>query len=194
MTYDDGPHPEYTPQLLDVLERYNVRTSFFWLGVCVERSPLIAKQVYQQGHGIGLHGYTHYPFPLMHRQALQQRLKLTQQAIATACNLNPQTCQQQIRNVRPPFGLFTPRILNWLHQWQYRPVMWSIVPEDWVEPRVEIVVQRVLAQVENGSLIVLHDGQQGGQNVAIATTQLIPQLQQQGYELVTVDRLWELSQ
>ena len=194
LTFDDGPHPQYTPQLLKVLDRYQIRASFFWLGVGVERSPRIAKQVYQRGHGIGLHGYTHQAFIQLSKSALQKNLELTQQAIATACDLPPQTCQQQIRNVRPPFGIFTPKILEWLHQWHYRPVMWSVVPEDWVERRVEIVVRRVLSQVENGSSIVLHDGELGGENVAIATAQIIPQLQRQGYEFVTVDRLWQLSQ
>lgn len=67
--------------------------------------------------------------------------------------------------------------------------MWSVVPEDWVSPGVEVVVRRVIQQVQNGSLIVLHDGYHGGEDVAQTTDRLIPQLLQQGYKFVTIEEL-----
>ena len=187
LTFDDGPHPDYTPQLLEVLDYYSIPASFFWLGACVNRSPQLAQAIYERGHWIGLHGYEHRSFPLLTAAALKQSLQATQAAISDACPLPPAA----IRDVRPPNGLFTPQTLNLLHQWHYRPVMWSVVPEDWVRPGVSIVVERVLQQVQNGSLIVLHDGSQGGQDVAATTRQLIPRLLQQGYQFVTVDTLWQ---
>jgi peptidoglycan/xylan/chitin deacetylase (PgdA/CDA1 family) len=190
LTFDDGPHPHYTPQLLQVLDRYKVPASFFWLGGCVNRSPAIACEVYRRGHWIGLHGYDHRSFARLDSSALKQSLEKTQQAIAAACQLDP----SKVRDVRPPNGLFTPRTLNFLHEWNYRPVMWSVVPEDWVQPGVDVVVERVMKQVENGSLIVLHDGYYGGQDVAEITAQLIPQLRRAGFEFVTIDTLWQQSQ
>lgn len=190
LTFDDGPHPIYTPQLLEVLDQYDLPASFFWLGACVNRSPAIAKAVYERGHWIGLHGYDHRSFPMLTPAELRQSLQKTQNAIAQACCLSPTT----IRDVRPPNGLFTPHTLSLLHQWQYRSVMWSVVPEDWVRPGVAVVLQRVLQQVQNGSLIVLHDGAHGGQDVAVTTAQLIPQLLSQGYRFVTVDTLWQQAQ
>lgn len=190
LTFDDGPHPRYTPQLLEVLDHYSILASFFWLGACVNRSPAIAKAIYERGHFIGLHGYDHQSFPLLTTAALKQSLQQTQAAIAQACFVDPIT----ITDVRPPNGLFTPQTLNLLHEWHYRPVMWSVVPEDWVRPGVSVVVQRVLQQVENGSLIVLHDGACGGQDVAATTAQLVPQLLRQGYKFVTVDTLWQQAQ
>jgi peptidoglycan/xylan/chitin deacetylase (PgdA/CDA1 family) len=68
--------------------------------------------------------------------------------------------------------------------------MWSVVPEDWVCPGVAVVVQRVLRQVKNGSLIVLHDGYSGGSEVAETADRLIERLLQQQYQFVTIDRLW----
>jgi peptidoglycan/xylan/chitin deacetylase (PgdA/CDA1 family) len=121
---------------------------------------------------------------------LKQSLQKTQEAIAQACQIPP----ENIRDVRPPNGLFTPQTLSLLHQWNYRPVMWSVVPEDWERPGVSVVVQRVLRQVQNGSLIVLHDGYCGGQDVAETTARLIPQLLQQGYHFVTIDQLWQQTQ
>jgi peptidoglycan/xylan/chitin deacetylase (PgdA/CDA1 family) len=185
LTFDDGPHPQYTPQVLSVLKRYNITASFFWLGNCVNRFPDIGKTVSEQGHWIGLHGYEHDSFPLLSPTQLKQSLEKTQIAIYNACNLSP----EKVRDVRPPNGFFTPQTLHLFQQWNYRPVMWSVVPEDWVHPGVNVVVNRVIKQVKNGSLIVLHDGYFGGKDVAETINILIPRLLQEGYEFVTVDSL-----
>lgn len=187
LTFDDGPHPHHTPALLEVLNRYNVPASFFWLGVCVNRSPTVARAVYQSGHWIGLHGYDHHSFPTLSEAKLKQSLQDTQAAIEQACAL-PAT---SIVDVRPPYGVFTPKTLKLLHEWRYRPVMWSIVPEDWVNPGVSTVVDRVLQQVKNGSIIVLHDGDYGGENVAQIVDRLIPALLTKGYSFVLIDQLWK---
>jgi peptidoglycan/xylan/chitin deacetylase (PgdA/CDA1 family) len=188
LTFDDGPHPHYTPQLLDVLDYYGIPASFFWLGACVHRAPEVAKAVYERGHWIGLHGYSHQSFPSLSPLKLKQSLEATQAAIAHACGLDPKL----VRDVRPPNGLFTPQTLNLLRNWGYRPVMWSVVPEDWVYPGVPVVIRRVLQQTCNGSIIVLHDGYCGGQDVAEVAAQLIPVLLEQ-YQFLTVDQLWNLN-
>ncbi len=187
LTFDDGPHPRFTPQLLETLERYSVTASFFWLGACVQRSPTIARNVYEQGHWIGLHGYDHRSFPLLSAAGLKETLVQTQAEITHACQLAPES----VRDVRPPNGLFTPNTLALLQQWQYRSVMWSVVPEDWVRPGTTTVVQRILQQVKNGSIIVLHDGYHGGADVADTVAQLIPLLLAQDYRFVTIDQLWQ---
>lgn len=191
LTFDDGPHPRHTPKLLEVLDTYQIPASFFWLGNCVDHAPAVARSVYERGHWIGLHGYTHRSFPLLSTSELQQNLGQTQRSIARACQLDLPEVQQRVRDVRPPNGLFTPQILTNLHQWGYRPVMWSVVPEDWVRPGIEVAAQRVLEQTQNGSLIVLHDGYCGGEDVAAIAQHTIPRLLQQGYKFVTIDHLWQ---
>lgn len=193
LTFDDGPHPTYTPPLLAVLERYQVPASFFWLGCNVDRVPTIARQAYEQGHWVGLHGYQHQSFPLLSSATLRTSLEQTQRAIAQACQLPMEHVQRTIRDVRPPNGLFTPLTLADLRTWGYRPVMWSVVPEDWVQPGVSVVLERVRQQVRSGSLVVLHDGYYGGQDVVAIAERLIPELLAAGYQFVTVDQLWQTA-
>jgi peptidoglycan/xylan/chitin deacetylase (PgdA/CDA1 family) len=191
LTFDDGPHPQFTLPLLEVLERHQVKASFFWLGVCVDQSPAIAQEIWQQGHWIGLHGYHHTSFPRLSAADLQADLAKTQAAIAHACRVDLAYVQQHVRDVRPPNGLFTPQTLTYLHQGNFRPVMWSVVPEDWLRPGVQIAAQRVIQQTQNGSVIVLHDGYCGGEDVAETADRLIPRLLEQGYTFVTIDQLWQ---
>jgi peptidoglycan/xylan/chitin deacetylase (PgdA/CDA1 family) len=186
LTFDDGPYPPYTSDLLKVLDRHQIPVNFFWLGACVERVPTLAQEIYHRGHWIGLHGYNHQSFTRLSPTELRQDLERTKAAIVKACPISPDL----LIDVRPPNGLFTPRTLHLLNQWGYRPVMWSVVPEDWVRPGVSVVVKRILDQVQNGSIIVLHDGYYGGQDVSETVDRLIPALLDRGYEFVTIDRLW----
>ena len=190
LTFDDGPHPDYSLALLDCLDQLNIPASFFWLGQCVQRYPAVARAIAAAGHEVGLHGYTHRAFPRFSANELQQSLLATQWAIAMAIGQSLDQVRQQARNVRPPNGLFLPQTLHHLRQGGYRPVMWSVVPEDWVEPGVDRVCQRILRQVHNGAIIVLHDGVYGGAAVAATVRQIVPQLRDQGYELVTVEQLY----
>jgi peptidoglycan/xylan/chitin deacetylase (PgdA/CDA1 family) len=118
---------------------------------------------------------------------LQKSLENTKNAIYKSCNLDPEL----ILDVRPPNGLFLPRTLDLLTSWGYRPVMWSVVPEDWVHPGVDIVTQRVIKQTQNGSIIVLHDGDYGGKDVAKTADKIIAKLLEQGYQFVTISKFWQ---
>lgn len=187
LSFDDGPHPDYTLELLKVLDSYQITASFFWLGQSVEKYPEIAQAVYKKGHWIGLHGYQHHSFPCLTDMELQKSLENTKNAIYKSCNLDPEL----ILDVRPPNGLFLPRTLDLLTSWGYRPVMWSVVPEDWVHPGVDIVTQRVIKQTQNGSIIVLHDGDYGGKDVAKTADKIIAKLLEQDYQFVTISKFWQ---
>lgn len=182
LTFDDGPHPDHTPALLAVLDRWEIRASFFLLGQRVQHYPQITAQIGAAGHHIGLHGYRHRSFPGLSREELRTSLAQTQDLIAAACGGTP----SHYRDVRPPNGLFLPQTLRALRQWGYRPVMWSLVPEDWVSPPIDQVLGRILSRVYGGALIVLHDGAHGGSQVAETVDRLVPCLLERGYGFLTL--------
>jgi peptidoglycan/xylan/chitin deacetylase (PgdA/CDA1 family) len=190
LTFDDGPHPQHTPALLKVLAQNQIKASFFLLGLCVQSYPQTTKNIYESGHWIGLHGYQHKCFPMLTQKELKSSLENTQNSLVQACGLAPEL----IRDVRPPNGIITPHQLDLLNNWGYRSVMWSVVPEDWVRPGVARVTNRVIQQTVNGSIIVLHDGYCGGEDVALSAAAIIPILLDQGYKFVTIDQMWQQIQ
>ncbi|MEB3886637.1 polysaccharide deacetylase family protein [Lyngbya sp. CCY1209] len=187
LTIDDGPHPRYTLELLDVLDKYGIKASFFWLGVSVDRHPEVAREVYRRGHFIGIHGYQHLSFTRLRKEELKQTLERTKETIHKTCGIDQKTLQY----VRPPNGFFTWKTLGLLAEWGYRTVMWSVVPEDWVEPGVDAVVSRVLRQTKNGAIVVLHDGYFGGCDVAASVDKIVPELLRRGYNFVSIDEFWK---
>jgi len=185
LTFDDGPHPLFTPALLKILGKYQVQASFFWLGEAVKKYPHIAQQVYAQQHWIGMHGYQHLPF--LTAWNLRESLRATQEIIYAACSLEP----DRVKDVRPPFGIFTPQTLQLLRVWHYRPVLWQVYVDDSSRPGIATVTERVISQTLPGALIVLHDGWAGGQDVAAVVEQIIPKLLVQGYQFVSIDEFWQ---
>ncbi|MDX2270697.1 MAG: polysaccharide deacetylase family protein [Cyanobacteriota bacterium] len=178
LTFDDGPHPYYTPHLLETLDQWGLKASFFVLGERAAQWPECIRAIAQAGHHIGMHGYRHQSFPSLSPPDLQASLHQTQQILADACQGSP----TDFRDVRPPNGLFLPQTLTYLRAWQMRTVMWSVVPEDWLLPPVEVVVERICQQIYPGSLIVLHDGRYGGSQVAATVAALAPRLRDDGWQ------------
>lgn len=185
LTFDDGPHPHDTPRLLDLLAKHEVTATFFHLGRRVETFPHLVGDVAAAGHQIGLHGYRHYPFPLELPQRLHRQLDRTRLLMGAACNCDPAT----LRDVRPPYGLFTPGILDRLIDWGYRPVLWSLVPFHWQQP-AEVTLEQINRQAKAGSLLVLHEGLSGPPIAMLAGT-IISRLKAANFRFVTVSQMWQ---
>jgi peptidoglycan/xylan/chitin deacetylase (PgdA/CDA1 family) len=185
LTFDDGPSDRDTPALLRVLARHRVCATFFVLGDRLLRatgSP--AAELHDAGHQVGLHGDRHRPFPLLGGETLRRNLDRVRDVVVAQCR----TTADAVRDIRPPFGLFTAKQLSRCANWGYRTVMWTRVPPHWAQP-AEQTVAELVRDTAAGDLIVLHEGRSDGPPVAEIVDDLIPRLLERGFEFARVDRM-----
>ncbi len=184
LTFDDGPHPRDTPEVLDVLAKHEVRATFFLIGKDVEKNQSLVKQIHAGGHEIGIHCYRHIPFPFERPDVLQDQLERTKTLISQACGIS----STEIRDVRPPYGAFTSKTKSLLAEWGYRLVMWNCIPPHFTQP-LSWTIQQVLEASISGSVIVLHDGHGHGSKAAQIVETIVPKIQSNGFEFVTINHM-----
>lgn len=188
LTFDDGPHPQDTPKVLDMLAKHNICATFFLVGKYVEQYPALVKQIHQSGHQLGIHCYRHRPFPLENPIVLRTQLDRTRKAIADICGVAPET----IRDLRPPYGAFTPKLADMLTDWGYRLVLWNHIPPHWMQP-LNWTISQLCDQITPGAIILLHDGHGHGPKVAQILDAMIPRLSTQGFDFITIDQMQDIK-
>lgn len=166
LTFDDGPSPQTTPWLLELLEAEGVKASFFLIGKEAERYPELALEIKKAGHMIGNHSYSHMLMPALTTGKMEKEIERTNKIIEEICGEPPSI-------FRPPFGLMCPRTLQILSEREMHPIHWTEAPEDWERPGAKRVVRRVLMKMAAGSLIVLHEGPALKEQTIAATNELI---------------------
>jgi peptidoglycan/xylan/chitin deacetylase (PgdA/CDA1 family) len=151
ITFDDGPHPQGTPKMLEILGSHGQRATFFLVGERVERYPELAKRIVEEGHGIGLHGQLHRPHPSRSAAALKDDFEQGLATIAAATGVLAQLH-------RPPFGVYSPASLRIARELGLQPLMWSRWGKDWRRLTTpERIARRVLHGLAAGDVILLHD-------------------------------------
>jgi len=186
LTFDDGPNPPYTLQLLDVLTKYNVKATFFLIGQNAEKYPETAKIISQKGHLLGTHTYTHTDLLKTAETQIVKELSKSADIIENVTGTRP-------KFLRPPHGFRDSLVLQLAKEQKLDIVQWSVMAEDWKKPGADVIADRVLSKVTNGSIVLLHDGDglRGGdrsQTVSAAEI-IIKNLRQQGFRFVTVQEL-----
>lgn len=186
LTFDDGPHPKDTPQVLEMLAKHNIRATFFLVGKYVEQFPHLVRQIHQNGHQLGIHCYRHLPFPLEKPSILRSQLDRTKNAMAEACDISPET----LRFIRPPYGVFTKQTAARLTEWGYQLVLWNSIPPHWMQPP-GWTIKQILDDADPGSVIVLHDGHGHGTRVTEIVDAIVPKIRTMGLEFITVEEMQE---
>lgn len=176
LTFDDGPHPVYTPMLLEGLKKRDVKASFFLLGKAAEEYPDIVKEMHEKGHLIGNHTYHHVDIKNANADMIEKEVVSANELIEEITGQYPQF-------IRPPFGHQDDGIEEMTGM---ICVMWNVDPLDWCTTDASLVVERVLAHAEDDCIILMHD--QYKSSVQAAFT-IVDELQKRGYEFVTVDEL-----
>jgi peptidoglycan/xylan/chitin deacetylase (PgdA/CDA1 family) len=151
LTFDDGPNPDCTPLILGILAHYQVKTTFFMLGRNVAAYPEIARDVVQAGHAIGNHTYTH-------RCLADSRMVGVIRALSQCRRTIREVTQVAPRVMRPPFGAQDPRSFLIARIMGYAVVAWSASGDDWQGDPASAITERVLASIQPGGIILLHDG------------------------------------
>jgi peptidoglycan/xylan/chitin deacetylase (PgdA/CDA1 family) len=151
ITFDDGPHPEGTPAVLEILARANARAAFFLIGEQVQRRPALAAEIVAQGHAIALHGHRHRLQPRLSETQLQADLQQGLAAIEDATGRQPQYH-------RPPYGVYSPKGLAIAREAGLKPLLWSRWGKDWRRfTTPQRIANRVTTLVAPGDVILLHD-------------------------------------
>ena len=189
LTFDDGPNDPYTPQLLEVLDRHNVKATFFMLGQYVQARPDLARMVAEAGHVIGNHTFSHPNLIFLPTNRAKREIEDCRRALTASVG-------QHSRLFRPPFGGRRPAILRLARALGLEPIMWNVTGWDWNAPSTEYIVQKVATRVRGGSVILLHDG--GHEHIGVdrsktvlATDRVIARCKEEGYEFVTIPEMME---
>ena len=187
LTFDDGPSPQYTEQVLGILEAKQVPATFFLVGENIDKYPAVAKKVYEQGHEIGNHSYTHFAMAFMTPQRIRAEISVTAEKIFRLTGATPAT-------FRVPYGWYSPFLPQITSQNNLEIIGWNIDSLDWKKPGVNSIVNNVVGNIEPGSIILMHDGSNEenipnrDQTVA-ALPQIIDSLREKGYIFLTVSEL-----
>lgn len=180
LTFDDGPKAGITPWLLDILDEYGVRATFFVTGVMAERNPDLVREMAARGHVIGNHTYTHADLTGLTREGIFNELQNTRMVVRGITN-------RTVSLFRPPGGAVSRLVIETAARAGFTTVLWTINADDVALRDPAAIAGRVLKQAENGAIVLLHDG-------TSATIEALPAiivgLRRMGYRLVTVDQMF----
>lgn len=180
ITFDDGPHQQVTPQILDTLAKYDARATFFVLGSRAATHPDIVQRAVQEGHEIGNHTWSHPRLKNLSRSEIIDQFNRTEQQIAKTIRRKPPF-------IRPPYGEVNEAVLSSATG----PIInWSVDTFDWKTRNPDAIFAEIQKQVKDGSIILMHDIYP---STAQSLEKVLNWLSRQGYEMVTVSELLGLS-
>lgn len=181
LTFDDGPSGRYTARLLDGLSKKNVRSTFFLCGYRLKEYPKLAQRIHDEGHEIGLHGYSHSSMKTMDNETLERE-------IADTFALLPTPCRPVF--LRPPGGENSPGVINAAAQADLAILGWSVDPKDWASQDAPAITAAVTSRIRAGDVILMHDMSDSSVDAALS---IVDALQKQGFTFVTAKELARLK-
>jgi len=187
LTFDDGPNPAVTPALLDLLDRYKAKTTFFLIGKHTRAYPSLAKEIADRGHAIGNHTETHPSLTFLAARRVAEELKRCDEAIVSATG-------RKADWMRPPYGFRGPQLNGVVRRLGMAGVaMWSAMAYDWKPQPADRVIQR-LRRAQGGDIVLLHDAdhrepQGDRRHTVVALEHWLPRWSEAGLRMVSLDEL-----
>ena len=182
LTFDDGPHYKYTDEILDILEKYGVKATFFVIGVNAERHPEKVKRIASSGHEIGNHTYSHPHLKKVSAQELEAEIEKASEVISRLTGKKPVL-------FRPPEGYCGADVSSTAKKSGCDVILWSHDTRDWAHTPSETISQRILDGVGCGDIILFHDFITPDTPTPSSLETVIPRLIERGYEFVSVSEL-----
>jgi len=176
ITFDDGPHPAYTEQLLDGLQERGVHATFFVTGEHAQLHPDIIRRMQEEGHLIGNHTYSHIQLTSSNRERFKKELIATNEVIQEITG-------EEVQYVRPPYGSWDKSFESELNMF---PVLWTVDPLDWCSHNAACITKKIVDNVEENDIILMHDYYDTSVTAAL---EAIDELMEEGYTFVTVDEI-----
>lgn len=176
LTFDDGPHPRYTEQLLDGLKERNVVATFFVTGENAQNYPNIIRREQEEGHLIGNHTYSHIQLTFGNRETFREELVKTNEILENITG-------EKVSFVRPPYGSWDKSFEKELNMF---PVLWNIDPLDWCSHNAECIAAKVVEKAGDGDIILMHDYYDTSVTAAL---EVVDVLQKRGFQFVTVEEI-----
>ncbi|MBE6673438.1 MAG: polysaccharide deacetylase family protein [Ruminococcaceae bacterium] len=182
LTFDDGPHPQYTMEILTVLRQYGVKATFFTIGENVQYYPDAFAAIEREGHEIGNHTFSHPHLQTQNAKSLTEELLHTEELLSAEG-------QKRLRLFRPPEGVCSDTVCRVAAEMGYSIILWTVDTRDWDHTPAKTIVENVMHTVKSGDIILFHDYITSPSPTPDALRQLIPALLRQGYQFVTVSEL-----
>ncbi|MCH5256870.1 MAG: polysaccharide deacetylase family protein [Lachnospiraceae bacterium] len=176
LTFDDGPHPYYTEQLLDGLKERDVKATFFVTGEHAELHPDIIGRMSEEGHLIGNHTYSHIQLSSRNRDEFKNQIIKTNEIINEITG-------KEVLYIRPPYGTWDKKFETELNMF---PVLWTLDPLDWSSSNASRITDKVVSKADENDIILMHDYYE---STVTAALNIVDKLQKEGYEFVTVDEI-----
>jgi len=186
LTYDDGPNPPYTNQLIGILERNQIKATFFVVGNIIEKHRATVRLVLSKGHELGNHSYSHQKMTSENPSFIRSEIEKTDQLLR-------QLGVKEEIHFRAPYGrkfLVLPYLLAKMNK---KNILWNVNPNDYKALNSEVIENYVLEHVTPGSIILLHDGGGDRSRTVTATESLIKKLGERGYTFKTVSELMRVN-
>ena len=182
LTFDDGPHPRYTPQILNILEKYNIKATFFVVGINAHYYPETFKLVVNSGHEIANHTYTHPKVGKIEKGRLQKEIEDCEDILY-------ELGEYKTKLFRPPEGMIDGDVLNIISDLDYDVILWDIDTRDWAHTPANKIAEKVIQNISSGDIILMHDYIGSNSPTCEALELFIPELLKKGYKFVTVSEL-----
>ena len=179
ISFDAAWGDEYSMEILRILDKYNVKGSFFLVGFWVDKYPEHVKEIYNRGHDVGNHSTNHPYMTKLSDEDIAKELNITGDKIKKLIGKKPTL-------FRPPFGDYNDRLINVCSENDYYVIQWDVDSLDWKELGIQPVVDRVTRNVRNGSIVLFHNN---AKYIVEYLPIIIERLQDEGYEIVPISQL-----